>query len=388
MTRAELPALVPAPAPAWATELVDTGSALRDLQPEWDDLYARSVGGTPFQTHGWIDSWWEQYGRPGRLRVLLLRRDGRLVAAAPLWLVRRGGVRVLAPLGGGQSDHHDVLLDRDAAVPAAERLAAALAALPGWDVLDLAEVRAGAGADLLAAAWPAGRWRTAHGSRCLELPHGSAAAFAASLPKHTAKTVKRKLRRIEDSPITSREVPAAEVPAAVGRLLALHAGQWSGRSISAEHVRPRFARHLAGAVAAMAARDQAVLTEYTHAGRVVILDLSVVGPDCVGTYLAGFEPAMREHVDVAMLMLTRAFGQVERRGLAGVSLLRGDEPYKLRWHPVPARNRRLLLGRGPVAAGYAAAVRLRGAAADAGRERVPWLRAARVRVRSAVGRLR
>jgi CelD/BcsL family acetyltransferase involved in cellulose biosynthesis len=381
-------ATAPARTTRWSVETVTDSAALWALEPEWEDLYARSTGVTPFQRHAWLHSWWTEYGTPGRLRIVLVRQDGRLVAAAPLRLTRRGPVRVLTSLGGDQSDYHDVLLDRDRAEEAAEKLAHALLRLPGWDVLDLVEVRAGAGAELLAAAWPAARRWRGHGALCQELRHGSMPEFVAGLPKHTAKTVKRKLRKIDAAPITSRLVPPAEVPAAVGDLLALHAGQWADRSVSAEHVRPRFRRHLTAALTRMVEKDQAVITEYRCQDRVVVVDLELAGPEFMGTYLAGFNPALREHVDIAILMLTRAFDQVERRGLPMLSLLRGDEPYKLHWRPTAARNQRLMLGRTAPALGYARATLLRGALADAGRDRYPKLREARNTLRSQLGRLR
>lgn len=372
----------------WTVETVTDGAALWALEAEWEDLYARAVGATPFQRHAWVHSWWTEYGSAGRLRVVLVRRDDRLVAAAPLRLVRRGPVRVLVALGGDESDYHDVLLDTECALQAAEKLAHALLRSPGWDVLDLVEVRAGAGAELLAAAWPAARHWQGNGAFCQELRYGSVGEFVAGLPKHTAKTMKRKLRKIEAAPITSRAVPAADVPAAVGDLLALHAGQWADRSVSAEHLRPRFRRHLTGALTRMVERDQATITEYRCQGEVVVVDLELVGPEFMGTYLAGFDPSLREHVDIAVLMLTRAFGEVERRGLPGLSLLRGDEPYKLHWRPTAARNRRLMLGRTGPALGYARAVLLRGVLADAGRDRYPKLRQARNTLRSQLGQLR
>jgi CelD/BcsL family acetyltransferase involved in cellulose biosynthesis len=381
-------ATAPARTTRWSVETVTDGAALWALEAEWEDLYARSVGATPFQRHAWVHSWWTEYGAAGTLRVVLVRRDDRLVAAAPLRLLRRGPFRVLGPLGGDQSDYHDVLLAAGGAAEAAEKLAHALLRLPGWDVLDLVGVRAGAGAALLAAAWPEARRWQGEGALCQELRYGSVPEFVAGLPKHTAKTVKRKLRKIAAAPITSRPVPAAEVPAAIGDLLALHAGQWAGRSVSAEHLRPRFRRHLTGALTRMVEKDQAVITEYRCQDRVVVVDLELAGPEFMGTYLAGFDPALREHVDIAVLMLTRAFGEVERRGLPGLSLLRGDEPYKSHWYPTAARNQRIMLGRTGPALGYARLTLLRGRLADAGRERYPKLREARVTVRSQLGRLR
>lgn len=373
--------------PAWSVQLLTADDAFAALREDWDDLYARSPSATPFQCHAWLESWWAEYGVRGRLRLVLVRLDGRLVAAAPLWLARRGPYRVLLPLGGDESDYHDVLIDP--AAPAVRQLAAAVQAVRGWDVLDLSEVRAGAAAEQLHAAWPAARWRS-HGAMCLELPSGSVPEFVAGLSKHTAKTVKRKLRKIDAAAIEARSTPPAEVPETVRALLELHAGQWQGRAIDAEHLRPRFARHLSRALGAMVERGQAELTEYRVDGRVVVADLEVLGHDFVGTYLAGFDPTLREQVDVAVLMLSGAFGLAERHGLPMVSLLRGDEPYKTHWHPVAARNQRLLLGRSggrPVAAAYAGLVQARRAAADAGKQRAPWLRKARQQLRSFVGQV-
>lgn len=390
----------PAPAPAavpvgsvatrsieWSVRTVLDAAGFAAVEGEWGDLHARSVGAGPFQAYPWLASWWAGYGRPGRLRVVLVHADGRLVAAAALALTRRGPFRVLVPLGGGQSDYHDVLVDRDLGATAARRLAAALRALPGWDALDLAEVRAGSAAELLYAAWTGARRRSS-GAMCLELPVGTFAEFIARLPKNGAKTAKRKQRKIQQCPIESRQVPAAEVPAAVDGLLELHHGQWTGRSIAAEHLRPRFRRHLATALTGMVESGQAVVTEYRLDGRLVIVDAAVAGPEYVGTYLAGFDPTLREHVDIAMLMLTRALGEVEKRGLPTLSLLRGDEPYKAHWRPEQRRNQRLLLGRSAPAGAYAGLVGLRRAAADATRERYPRLREARIQARSALGRLR
>jgi CelD/BcsL family acetyltransferase involved in cellulose biosynthesis len=64
---------------------------LRDfsrLKGEWNNLLSSSGNDTLFLSHEWLSSWWESYGRDDRLMVLLLRRDGSLVGAAPLMIVK------------------------------------------------------------------------------------------------------------------------------------------------------------------------------------------------------------------------------------------------------------------------------------------------------------
>jgi hypothetical protein len=73
-----------------------------------------------------------------------------------------------------------------------------------------------------------------------------------------------------------------------------------------------------------------------------------------------------------------------------MSMLRGSEPYKMRWRPTEVPNRQILLGRpGSVRAiGYLAAVRARIAALRWAKRRAPWLRAVRGAGRRVAARLR
>jgi hypothetical protein len=65
-----------------------------------------------------------------------------------------------------------------------------------------------------------------------------------------------------------------------------------------------------------------------------------------------------------------------------MSMLRGAEPYKLRWRPVESVNQRVLLVRGgsPRARLYAAGVRTRRAAVLLAKRRLPALRTLRDRL--------
>jgi len=374
---------------SWSVETRRDDEAFGSLAEDWEALYASCSAATPFQSYGWLESWWREYGSKGRLRLVLVRRDGRLVAAAPLMLRRRGPWRVLLPLGGDQTDFQDILVDDAYAPTACQMVAQALVAEPGWHVLDVPQARPGAAAEHLYASWAGPRWRT-RGSVCLEIPAGSLPDLLARLPAGNVHRVRTKLRKVEAAGIEARCVGGTDVEAGVHALLRLHEQQWRGRGINEEHLQPRFRRHLARSVNRMVDRGQAALVQYWLAGRLVATDLELVGHRFVGAYLVGFEPGLRRQVDVAMMMTAQAVVLAERRQRPVLSLLRGTEPYKMRFHPVAVRNRRLLLARrgGPgTAAGYAWAVRARTALADATRDRLPWLRRARYRIRQAAARL-
>ncbi|RFU40199.1 GNAT family N-acetyltransferase [Actinomadura logoneensis] len=352
----------------WRTEVHRDEAAWDALREDWDDLYRRARA-TPFQTWAWNAAWWRHYGRRGRLRLVTVRRDGGLVALAPLMMRWRHGHRVLTPPAAGQSDHTDVLLDAGHAEAAAGHLAGALLAEPGWDVLDFPEVMPNGAVSRLADRWPRPGTR-APSSVCLRLPACEPGEFPARFPRRTAGKVRARLRKIEARGLDVREAAAAEAQRAVGDMLRLHARQWQGRGINPEHARPRFAAMLGEAATEMIASGQAALTEYRQDGRLVASDLAVIGPDWVGAYLYGAEPGLRDGMDVALMLLGNDLRLACRSGVPFLSLLRGEEGYKLKWRPDLVRNERIVLCRSVRSAGYLGVV--------AGRSRLTrWRRAAR-----------
>jgi CelD/BcsL family acetyltransferase involved in cellulose biosynthesis len=353
------PVRLATPAVEWSVEVHRDEQALLALAGELRDLYDRSPAATPFQTYEWIKSWWGWYGTRGRLRLALVRCRGRLVAAAPLMAGVRYGFPVLVPLAGEQSDFTDFLLDPVYADGAVRHLARALLDERGWCALDLREVRPGSVAHLVAERWPRRTWRTPS-SVCLELPAGDIDDVLGRLPGRTAGKMRAKLRKIDVRGITVRSVRAEQAAEAVHALLDLHALQWRGRPINPEHTRERFRRHLAEAASGMVRDGRAAVLQYTWDDRLVAGDLVLIGHRYVGAYLYGAIPELRDAVDVSLMMLRQDLAIARDRHRQGVSLLRGDEPYKLKWRPTPVRNERIILGRSASAAAFAAVARTRG----------------------------
>ena len=343
---------------AWTTEYLTDLSGFERIGDEWDDLGSRCASTTPFQLSGWLTPWWRHYG-PGKLRVIVVRHEGVLVAGAALFVERRLGVPVLTPAGRGLSDMTDVLLDDAHAERAARVLSAALLAMPGWEVMDLPEVRPDAAVLRLVGEWPK-RWWEFASSTVLEIPSRPMETLLAEVPRSTRKSLKRRLRGVADAGVEIRSVEAARVPAAVRTLIALHEHQWRGRGGNPEHLTDRFRSLLCDAVGSLAATGDARLEEYLVDGRVLGSELLLVGPGSVSSYFVGLAPELRETLDTAALTIPRGLHVALALGRPRLSLLRGDEEYKRRWRPVPVSHRRLLLARtrGPLpvaVAGIAAA---------------------------------
>ncbi|MFJ4472328.1 GNAT family N-acetyltransferase [Streptomyces sp. NPDC089424] len=341
--------------PAYRTEVVTDEPAFAGLAPVWGRLYGRSPRATPFQSHAWLHSWWLSYGRPGRLRLVLVHAGGELVAAAPLMRVSRP-LPALVPLGGAISDYADVLLDEEHGEAALTALTEGLAAAARTALIDLREVRPGAAAEQVYARWGGPRHRL-DDSPCLELPAVAIADLIGRLPSKSQQRARAKLRKVHALGVERGCVKPDEVEGALGRLLELHRLQWQGRKVTSEHLLPRFRDHLVRAVAEMVRTGDAVVTEFRLDGEVVAVDLTLMSRRLSGGYLYGAHPRLREDkADVASMLLEAGAEQAHGAGLGTLSLLRGDEPYKHHWRPETVVNQRLLLARRRSAPLLAAAV--------------------------------
>src|ERR671913_581936 len=355
------------PRGAASAAVITEHSAFEALAGEWDDLWARTPSATPFQAHAWVSAWAGAYVPAGDLVVVTVRDGDVLVAGAALHRVRRGFVRLLAPLGGEISDHTDVLLDPG--VPdAGRRLVEALLEVPGWRVLDLPEVLPHAAAQLWAEEWP-GSVRRSAASVNLQLPALPVADALTRLPTKTAGTLRRKLRKIDQLGVQRSEVAPADVPRAVTDLIRLHEDQWQGRRGNPEHLVDRFHSHLANAVAPMIARGQAVFVEYRVDGELLASEVDLIGHERLDYYLAGISPALRQRIDTAVLLVSSALERAAQLEKKDYSFLRGTEDYKFRWRPDEVVATRIVLARpGPLrSAGYFTASAVWGTALATGR---------------------
>ncbi|MGW0336824.1 GNAT family N-acetyltransferase [Streptomyces sp. NPDC003011] len=329
----------------YTAELVTDERVFAGLAPEWGELYRRCAAATPFQSHAWLHSWWLSYGRRGRLRLVVVRDGGRLVAVAPLMRVG-SPVPSLVPLGGAISDYGDVLLDDAHGREAVAALAEGLSAAARTALIDLREVRPGGAAERIYDHWRGPRRRVSD-SLCLELPAVPMDELVTRLP--AAKTQQRaraKLRRLAALDIERHVVEPGEVDKALRRLIELHQLQWRGRKVTSEHLRPRFRDHLVRSVGPMVRSGDAVVTEFRLDGDVVAVDLTLLSRRLAGGYLYGAHPCLRERkADVAVMLLQASAELLRDGGRRTLSLLRGNEPYKHHWRPEPVVNQRLLLAR-------------------------------------------
>ncbi len=99
--------------PALSYSIIPDETSFDALEPEWEDLFGRAVGRTPFMRYSWLRLCWEHRRISSRLYIIVVRKHDRPVLIAPL--VRRG--RSLTFLDSATPQYNDVLVEESEETP-------------------------------------------------------------------------------------------------------------------------------------------------------------------------------------------------------------------------------------------------------------------------------
>ena len=320
------------------------------VAPWWDAVVEASARPSPFATRAWLSTWWETYGRGGRLLVLSLvdggqpaggvafyRQGRRLRGVFPVRELRLVGDRFVG------SEGLDLVvrpgLEQEAAAAVARFLAAPAAA---FDLIHLAGLRPGA-VLLRGEALPAvARSSVAPTNRCpfLRLDSGRPAV---PLSKSYASQVARRVRRAAEAGLRFARCETEEqVQQALGALFATHQERWEDRGEAGSFADPR-KRDFYRRVAPLLFREQRLALYALWQGDQARAALFGATAGRTLYYLqSGFDPALASQSPGGVLM-QQILRDAQARGFERFDFMKGDEAYKYRW---TSEEEPLLLRRG------------------------------------------
>ena len=121
------------------TQILDRSDDFRALRREWQALLSSSAQNHLYLTHEYLSTWWKYLSGSARLRVILVRDGGRILAAAPM-MIRQGTllrwpVRRLEFIGAGWGYGGFILSKRKK--ECLKLIMGALQRLNGWDIISL-----------------------------------------------------------------------------------------------------------------------------------------------------------------------------------------------------------------------------------------------------------
>ena len=319
-------------------DVIRTPDELRRMEPEWDALWRRAPGATPFQSPHWLLPWQEHFGGE-ELYTVVVRGDDGLAALAPLYIVRddESDESLGLFLGTGVSDYLDALADGATAEEIVRVMGAADCQM--WDLQQLRP-----SSPLLAPPAPEG-WTASHEPMvpCPVLALGSGAELGST---HFRKKLRYYRRALERAGEVSYESASEEnLDELLGALYELHAARWRARGqdgVLADAVIQRFHRDAARRMlGAGALRMHAIRL----AGRIVAIFYGFAHQGTTYYYLSGYDPSL-EKLSIGTLIVAQAVEQALAQGGQTFDFLRGAEEYKYAWGAEDRMNQRRMLIRG------------------------------------------
>lgn len=356
--------------------LIRGGDEFAAIGAEWDACLETMAGAQPFLGHAWLSAWLAERAPDAALHVLLLRRDGRLRAAAPLCL-RRGRyygvpVRELVWVGDRTSDRLQFLArddDPEAVRAVWTRLEAEDA---GETLLRLEEVPV---TSPTATAFAADRPRSAReeSSHLPRVAVGDWQALEASLTKKFRSELRTRTKVFDTWGEWRFELETgAAVGAHLERMAALEAASAKGAGGYAFLADPANRSFLAQVIAGGGPATP-VLLRLEVGGELVAYLLCFAHGGTLCAYNIAHRPGY-EKGSPGKWLIHEAMRWANGQGLAEFDFLRGAHQVKARWRPDETVNCRLVRFRpGPTGTLLHAAVfRLR-----------PWLKSLRATPRGA-----
>ncbi len=307
------------------------------LAAEWDDLFGRASHPHIFLSYTWQRVWWDRFSGTADLHLLAFRRNGDLVAIAPLML--QDGR--LTHLGGTDLvDYHDVLLCDVAPAELVDTLTASLADLPSWTELDLQSIPEWSPilAELPGAAARHG-WSVEvldeDVSPGLSLPD-TWEEYLAGLGRKRRHELRRKQRRLEAAGEVEHLVYATpdETADRLGEFIRLHRMSTPEK---AEFLTPEREAFFRAVTAELAPRDMVRLYFLHLNGEPVATSLCFEHAGTRLVYNSGFDPKLRS-LSVGVVNHAMVVRRSIAEGIKFVDFLRGNERYK---YDLGARDRRL-----------------------------------------------
>jgi CelD/BcsL family acetyltransferase involved in cellulose biosynthesis len=210
-------------------ETVSSESEFARLAGSWDELVRAMPRPSPFLLHGWLLEWWRHYGGEDELTVQVAYRGSRVVAALPLCIRRRFGLRMSEFVGGTWALLADVLVapgeEASAATALIERAAAS-----GHDFANLFGLP---GSSRLVAGLPPDALCLIERLEApvLDLDEGWDAVYAAKIPAKGRSERRRRKRQLEA--LGSVDVSIArsreELEPALEDAYRVYASRWQSR---------------------------------------------------------------------------------------------------------------------------------------------------------------
>jgi CelD/BcsL family acetyltransferase involved in cellulose biosynthesis len=318
-------------------------SELLAIEQAWWRLWERCSRRTPFQSPGWLLSWYREF-RPGEPVSFTFWHAGRLVGIAPFYAKHEADGFHLQLFGTAVSDFCDMLVEPGWEDLVADAFAVALAAETGWNTITFDELPSDATA-LRLKKLRACTVSEQIASTCPVLTLERRVPGESNLPSQLRRNLRKAQRRAArrgDVRFILADEGAAQCT--FNRLVDLHTARWRARDQAGVLADERIRRFHADVIKVLYPKAVARLYELRIAGQTAAAYYGFQDNNRAYAYISGFDPRFA-HESPGSLLLAHVIADSANAGAREFHFLRGAETYKYAWGAHDRHNHRRRLVR-------------------------------------------
>lgn len=327
----------------------------KDLKDYWNDCLMQSLDNNIFSTWEWLSTWWKHFGEGKNLVILSVESEKEILAIAPFVLSKCNffglhGFKKLSFVGSPDSDYNSLIL-KERNVKLLELIFNYLNDHIDWDYLELKDIPENSGTiDLLRSMCLKRRhkyWDERQSTLCpfLILPN-SMDVFMKRLSKSMRENLRRYSRKLErEYRVELKNYDEiGSIEEAMETFFQLHQKRWESKGDLGAFHKPQMRNFHIDIAKCFAKKGWLRLYFLTANDEPVSTHYSFEYNQKIYFYLGGWDPEYSKYM-VGSLFMMYDIEKCIQKGLKEYDLMRGIEPYKMKWTKEVRKNINLSFAR-------------------------------------------
>lgn len=316
-------------------EIVASFDRFMAVEEPWTQLW-QAADALVFQSHGWIAAWWNTLRdqQDVALRIGLIWNGDRLVAAFPLAITRRKGLRILDWAAGAYTDYGNILCGPECPDASLRDLWGKICAAGGFDLVFINRILPDTTAQRILDPVAAGggvKLRPGHRQEASSRIAGDwkdGAAWLASHPKKTRQNYRRGIKILEEAGTVQFRLLGPEEPLepVLDRLAALKR-KWLEKNARSSELFESDGAPLKALVDVLARAGVLRLFVIELDGAIVAVSVNFVQHGTMMAWVTTYDPDFARASPGMVLIFDYVQWSIDN-GLGMVDLLCGGEAFK------------------------------------------------------------
>lgn len=313
-------------------EILDSFEKMKRFFEEWDTFWKNNKYRHPFNSPGWLLPWWEHF-KNGEPLILVIRKDGVLIACIPLYIfISEENERQLKLIGTGNSDYLDILLAEGYEIEAGQVMNIFLEEIR--QLYDICELHGQRENSMFLNGF-------ADNSEFLKEVYSSVSSPVLVLPDNfedykwgisvrLKKNTQRAIKKLQSMDYQLEKADEKTFPLFFQALIKLHQQEWLSKGDKGVLSDNKVQEFLEEAAKKLLENNLVNIYALKSGNDFAAVNLIFETGNAAWYYIGGFEPKLNKYSPGSVL-LWFIIEDCIKRGIRNFDFLSGAENYKYRW---------------------------------------------------------